>query len=168
MKQYISLALAKKQCNIDTDFTDDDEFVLWLIEVALATIQVDLCCPLEAFEDEDGKIPAPICHAALLYVAELYANREVNAYTNVSTVPFGYSYLLDLYRCYADVTSEAYVNSVLVDVINRLEIEKSTGRLILHRDPDGYDGLKGKVKKMTEDSLVVEAGNLYLEKNGNL
>jgi len=167
MKQYINLALAKKQCNIDTDFTDDDTYVEWLIEVALATVQVDLCCPLEAFEDENGKLPAPICHAALLYIGDLYANREVNAYTNVTSVPFGYRYLLDLYHCYADVTSEKYVNDVLADVISRLEIEKSTGRLILHRDPDGYDGLKGKVKKMTEDSLLVDAGNLYLEKNNN-
>lgn len=166
--KYLSLDLLKKQMNVDSEFNDDNEYIEWLGDVAEAVVQVDLCCPLEAFEDENGKIPAPICHAMMLYAADLYANREVNSFVNVMATPFSYQYLLDLYRCYADVTSEAYVNSVLVDVINRLEIEKSTGRLILHRDPDGYDGLKGKVKKMTEDSLVVEAGNLYLEKNGNL
>lgn len=163
--KYLSLNLLKKQMNVDSEFNDDNEYIEWLGDVSEAVVQVDLCCPLEAFEDENGKLPAPICHAMLLYASDLYANREVNSYVNVTATPFNYKYLLGLYHCYADVTSEKYVHNVLVDVISRLEIERSTGRLILHRNPDDYDGLKGKVKKMTEDSLLVEAGNLYLEKN---
>lgn len=159
--------MAKRHCNIDQEFTEDDQYVQWLIDVAQASVQVHLCCPLEAYEDAQGKIPAPICHAILLYLGDLYANREVNAYTNVTSVPFGYQHLIDLYKCYADVTSEAFLNEVLQNVLNRLEIEKDTGRLVLHQNPDDYRGTKGKAMKIAEENLLVDAGRLYLMKENN-
>lgn len=165
--KYLTLELLKRHCNVDQEFTDDDLYISWLGDVAEATVAVDLCCPLEVFEDAQGKIPAPICHAMMLYVGDLYANREVNAYTNVTSVPFGYQYLLDKYRVYADVTSEAFLNEVLVNVLNRLEIEKDTGKLILHQNPDDYRGTKGKAMKLAEENLLVDAGRLYLMKENN-
>lgn len=159
--------MAKRHCNIDQEFNDDNQYLEWLIDVAEATVQADLCCPLEAFEDAQGKIPAPICHAMLLYLGDLYANREVNAYTNVTSVPFNYQYLLDKYHVYADVTSEAFLNEVLQNVISRLEIEKDTGKLVLHQNPDDYRGVKGKAMKIAEENLLVDAGRLYLMKENN-
>lgn len=164
---YITIQEQKKQCNIDSDFTEDDEYIGWLIEVAEAVVQQHLCCALEDLEDSQGKLPPPVKHAAMLYAAELYANREVNAYTSVTTIPFNFQYLIDLYKNYADTTSEAFYNAVLIDVVNRLEIEESTGRLVLYQDPERYVGIRGKAMKRIEEELLVDTGRLYLQKNSN-
>lgn len=161
---YITVNELKAQANIDSDFTEDDEYIGWLIEVAEATVQQHLCVALEDLEDSQGKLPPPVKHAAMLYAAELYANREVNAYgVNPITVPFGYQYLIDLYRNYGDTTSDAFYNAVLIDVVNRLEIEESTGRLVLYQDPERYVGIRGKAMKRIEEELLVDAGRLYLQ-----
>ena len=162
---YTTLAMIKKQCNIDTHFEDDDEYLMWLYLVAEASVQADLCVNLEDLEDDDNNIPAPVVHAMLLYIAELYANREVNVIGATPTItPMGYNYLLDLYRNYSDTTSQAFYNQVLNSVVNRLYIEDSTGRLLLDVDPTLYTGVKGKAIKRIEDSLMIDAGKLYAMK----
>ena len=164
---YTTLEMIKRHLNVDQDFHEDDAYIQYLYEVAEATVQVHLCVALEDLEDSNGNIPAPVVHAILLFIGDLYANREVNAYTSVTTVPFGYDYLISLYKNYSDTTSDAFYNAVLIDVVNRLEVEESTGRLVLYQDPERYVGIRGKAMKRIEEKLMVDAGRLYLQKNNN-
>lgn len=165
---YTTLGMIKRQCSIDTTFEDDDELLLWFYQVAEATVQRDLCINLEDLEDDNGNIPAPVVQAMLLYIGELYNSREVNAYgVTPVIVPMGYGYLLDLYRNYADTTSNKFFQEVLDSVINRLRIEDSTGKLVLDIDPSEYVGVKGKAIKRIEDQLMVDAGSLYAQKSIN-
>lgn len=161
---YTTLEMIKKHLNVDADFTDDDAYIQYLYEVAEATVQVHLCVALEDLEDSNGKIPAPVVHAMMLFIGDMYNSREGNAYgVSVTQVPFSYEYLISLYKNYADTTSDAFYNAVLIDVVNRLEIEESTGRLVLYQDPERYVGIRGKAMKRIEEELLVDAGRLYLQ-----
>lgn len=163
---YTTLEMIKKHLNVDSDFHDDDAYIQYLYEVAEATVQVHLCVALEDIEDENGKIPVPVVHAMLLFVGDMYNSREGNAYgVSVQAVPFGYDYLISLYKNYADTTSEAFYNEVLNDIVNRLEIEESTGKLVLNQNPEDYVGLRGRAQKRLEKTLLVEAGRLYMKQN---
>lgn len=163
---YTTLAMLKRHLNVDKDFSEDDEYILYLYEVAEAAVQVNLCVALEDLEDEHGKLPAPVVHAIMLLVGEMYNNREINAYgVSVTPTSHNFDYLLDLYHNYADTTSQAFYNEVLNDIISRLEIEESTGRLVLHQDPEYYVGLRGRAQKRLEEELLVEAGRLYMKQN---
>ena len=164
---YTTLQMIKRHLCIDQSFTEDDEYLLYLYEVAEAVVQVHLCANLEDYEDDEHNIPAGIIHAMLLYIGDLYNSREGNAYgVSVQQVPFGYEYLISLYKNFSDTSSEAFYQKVLDSVLDRLYIERSTGRLILKTDDSLYIGVKGKAIKRIEQELLTEAGHLYLERNG--
>jgi hypothetical protein len=163
---YISLEIAKSHLHIDPEFELDDQYITWLIMVAEASVQAELCVNLEDLEDDKGDIPMPVKHAMLLQVGELYNSREINAYgVSVTATQYGFKYLLDPYRNYGDTSSEAFYAKVLDSVISRLYIEKSTGRLLLKEDPSLYVGSKGKAIKRIESELLNTAGHLYLQQN---
>ena len=98
---YLDLYQVKKHLNIDEDFHDDDEYLVTLIEVAQATVEKHIDNNLEEIASaNDGELPSPLCHAMLLLIADLYANRETVAYTSISKLPLSYDYLLALYKNY--------------------------------------------------------------------
>lgn len=97
---YLNLSQIKKHLNIDTDFTDDDEYLMDLASVAENAVQTHIDINLSELEDEDGTIPMPIIQAMLLFVGTLYAKRESIVFGSATEVPLAYDYLLGLYRNY--------------------------------------------------------------------
>lgn len=103
---YITLELAKKHLNIEEDYREDDEFIMFLIEVAEQTVEVHVNEKLEDIAERSGGcIPAPIFQAMLLQIGNLYQNREIVGNKAIAgnkniTLPFNYQYLIDLYRNY--------------------------------------------------------------------
>lgn len=95
---YVKLKDIKNHLNIDSDFTDDDKYLLGLMETAQLTVQKHIDRNLNDLEDNDGDIPSPLKHAIMLLVGNFYANRESVAFSNSYEVPTSYSYLLALYR----------------------------------------------------------------------
>ena len=97
---YITLEIAKRHCNVDSSYTEDDAYIESLIEVAEAVVSKDIC---EAFSDieVEGVLPAPLLHAGLLLVGNYYANREPVAFANCIEVPLSYKHLISLYRNYS-------------------------------------------------------------------
>ena len=96
---YITLQEAKKHLQIDADFTDDDNYIITLIQVAEDSVSQHLDIALRELLT-DGKLPSAIQHSILLMVGNLYANREPVAYTSVVKVPYTLDYLLGLYKHY--------------------------------------------------------------------
>ena len=98
---YLELYQVKKHLNIDEDFTDDDEYLVDLVNVAEAVISKHIDNNLnEVAKANGGKLPSPLVHAMLLLIADLYSNRESVAYTSISELPLSYKYLLSLYKQY--------------------------------------------------------------------
>lgn len=99
---YIPLDLAKKHLNVEQDFTEDDEYILGLIQVAEEAVKVHVNEDLGSIAEKNGGcIPTPLLQAMLLMVGNLYQNRElVTPGIRISQLPFNYQYLIDLYRNY--------------------------------------------------------------------
>ena len=97
---YITLDLAKKHLNLESSFTEDDEYIMMLIDAAEQAVQVHTCDTLETIAERNGGcIPTPIISAMLLEIGNLYQNRETNILKG-SPNNFAYRYLIDLYRNY--------------------------------------------------------------------
>lgn len=94
---YVTLNEAKKHLNIDTDFVDDDLYIISLIQVAEDAVQKNTDIVL-ADQIEGGILPPSLKHSILLLVGNLYNNREATSYSIPKEVPFAYKYLVNLNR----------------------------------------------------------------------
>lgn len=94
---YLTLEEAKKHCNIDDDWTDDDLYITSLmdmVEVVVANHIHDTLADLEVSDE----LPAPLVHAMKLMLSNFYENREpVVVGTITSQVPYSMEYLLEPY-----------------------------------------------------------------------
>lgn len=96
---YILIDDAKKHCNIDEDFHDDDEYIKLLIDVAEDAVSKHIDKPLDKCL-KHGKIEASIRACILLMIGQLYANREPVSYATAVEVPLAYNYLANLNKTY--------------------------------------------------------------------
>lgn len=96
----ISLNLIKKHLNIDTEFTEDDDYLTMLSDVAVSTVQRHIDHNLNDLL-VDGELPTPILQATLLFIGNMYANRESISFASAQEIPFAYDYLLSLYKDYS-------------------------------------------------------------------
>lgn len=97
---FLDLYVIKKHLNIDEDFTDDDNYIIGLSEVAEQIVQKHIDCKFDDIVEEDGSLPMPLLQAMLLMIGNLYQNRESVSYANAIEIPFAYDYLLSLYKNY--------------------------------------------------------------------
>lgn len=95
----ITLELAKKHLNLEQDFTEDDEYILGLIDVAEKAVRVHVNDDIKKIAEDKGCFPTPLVQAALLMVGNLYQNREIVG-SKTTELPNNYKYLIDLYRNY--------------------------------------------------------------------
>lgn len=98
---YINLETIKKHLNIDSFFTEDDEYLMLLEDVAEKAVSKHIDCNLSELQDGNGGLPSPLLHAILLLVGNMYMQRESISFSNATEVPLSYSYLLDLYKDYS-------------------------------------------------------------------
>lgn len=97
---YIELDYAKKHLNIEPDFTDDDEYILGLIDMAEQAVRVHVNEDFDTLAEMNGGcLPTPLQQAMLLMIGNMYQNREPLGTRNAA-LPFNYQYLIDLYRNY--------------------------------------------------------------------
>ena len=97
---YVSLEQAKKHLMVDASFSEDDGYIIELIEVAESVVAEELCVTLAEIETPEGFMPPGVRQAILLLVGNYYSNREPVAFASSSKVPLSYDYLIGLYRNY--------------------------------------------------------------------
>lgn len=97
---FLTLEIAKKHLNIDSDFTEDDAYIMQLCKVAETAVEKHIDCELNTQVDEVGNLQPPLLQAMLLLVGQLYANREAVSYSQMYELPLAYNYILDLYKDY--------------------------------------------------------------------
>lgn len=96
----IDLATIKNHLNIDTDYTEDDTYLVYLEGVAEEVVQKHIDRTFEDIIEKEGALPQPLLHTILLIVGNLYDNRESVAYSQVVEVPNSLTYILSMYRDY--------------------------------------------------------------------
>lgn len=102
---FLELSQIKKHLNIDTDYTDDDQYLLFLYDVAVDVIQKHIDTTFEEIMQKEGKIPNALLHAMLLFIGNMYDNRESVSYKSVHEVPSSLTYILNMYRDYSNPNS---------------------------------------------------------------
>jgi hypothetical protein len=98
---YIDLNTIKKHLNIDTEFTEDDDYLMMLEGVAEISVEKHIDKSLTELVDGEGNLPSPLKQAMLLYIGNMYLSRESVTFGNAVEIPLSYNYLLDLYKDYA-------------------------------------------------------------------
>ena len=76
----VDLATIKKHLNIDADYTADDDYLVQLEAVAEEVVQKHVDRTFEDFIEVEGAVPQPLLHTILLFVGNMYSNRESVAY----------------------------------------------------------------------------------------
>ena len=95
---FLTLDKCKKHLNIDLDFTEDDNYIQHLIEVAETVVERHIGYKLaDKVEENDGQLPKGLEHAMLLMIGTFYISRESVTFGSGSELPLGYNYLLDLF-----------------------------------------------------------------------
>ena len=97
---YLQLYQIKKHLNINEDFHSDDEYLVDLATVAEKVVENHIDTPLMKLENEEGEIPSPLLQAMLLFIGNMYANRESVAFASVQVLPHAYDYIIALYKNY--------------------------------------------------------------------
>lgn len=100
---YLSLSDIKKHLYIDDTFTDDDEYLLSLADVAEKVVERHIDSNLNVIvELEGGVLPSPLIQAMKLFIGNMYANRESISFASTQEIPLSYQYLLSLYKNYSN------------------------------------------------------------------
>lgn len=100
MQAYIDLDLIKHQINMDLDYHREDEYLLYLADVAVRAVENHIDHDITDYVF-DGQLDPPLLHACLLIIGNYYQNRESVTYGAVMQVPQGYEYLLQRYVDYS-------------------------------------------------------------------
>jgi hypothetical protein len=96
---YLTLDEIKKQVVIDSDFTDDDEFLTMIGDAAEDMVGQLLDCPLYELEAEKGEIPPTIRHCLRMLVDYFYSTNRGSAETDKG-IPEAVTLMIKLYRNY--------------------------------------------------------------------
>lgn len=100
MSMVVTIEEAKRHLNLDDGFTDDDAYILQLVQVSECAVCDRI--RVKSFEDEFGdKAPNPVMHAVLLMLANLYNNREPVAFGQAYVLPLSFDFLLAPYVRYS-------------------------------------------------------------------
>lgn len=96
----LSLKLLKKHLNIEDDFTEDDLYLMQLMEVAEHVVANHLDVTEDKLFNEEGDYKPEIRQAMLLFIGTLYANRESVTYGVTNKIAHGYDYILQPLKQY--------------------------------------------------------------------
>lgn len=105
---FLTIDQIKKHLNIDAEYTDDDNYLMDLAEVAEKAVQKHIDTKLQRIVEEEGELPKPLLHAMLLMIGNLYNSRESVSFGVTTTeVPLSYQYLLSLYKNYNNTLKDS-------------------------------------------------------------
>lgn len=94
---FLTLEELKRQCVIDLDYHDDDNYLISLGDTAESLVEKQIDHNLFTVAAEhDGELPSPLKHAMKLIVEYLYSNRG----SDTNGIPEAYFYMCSLYRNY--------------------------------------------------------------------
>lgn len=97
----IELERIKQHLNLDMEYTEYDEYLVYLEGVAEELVQKHIDRSFDTFE---GGVPKPLLQAMLLMIGNFFDNRESVAYSNALEIPTSLTYILSLYRDYENTT----------------------------------------------------------------
>ena len=96
---YLTLDEIKKQCVVDENFNDDDEFFEMIGDAAEDMTAQLLDCSLDQLSAENGELPATIRHAMRILCDYFYSVNRGSS-DDAPDIPTAVTLMLKLYRNY--------------------------------------------------------------------
>ncbi len=96
MSTYTSLAEIKKQLNIESTYTDEDQYLQQILTVAELAIANDCNYGLTGYTSTT--MPITIKQAMLMLAGHLYLNRTPVAFAQAVEIPYSIKYLISADR----------------------------------------------------------------------
>lgn len=96
--KFLTLADIKAQARIESDFTDEDGYLMMLGKAAERKIFKDTQRSYDEIVEMEGEWPVELTLAALLLTSLWYKHREPVEGQSMSIVPYGYDALYMPYR----------------------------------------------------------------------
>lgn len=97
--QYLTLEEVKKQCTIDPQFKEDDDFLVMIGDAAEDMTAQLIDMSLDQLAAENGDIPAGIRHAMRILCDYFYSVNRGSS-ENAPDIPEAVHLMLKLYRNY--------------------------------------------------------------------
>lgn len=106
--QFLTLDDIKAQARVETDFHDEDDYLMRLGRAAERKLLKDICRTYEEVVEMEGEWPEDLTQAALLLTTNWYRHREPIENMSISVVPYAYEALYYPYRkgTYSSVEGE--------------------------------------------------------------
>lgn len=96
----VTIDETKRHLNLDEDFVGDDLYITDIIKVSEYAVMNRLrMSSIDSFGDN---VPPPIRHAILLFISNLYNNRDPVAFGQPYKLPMSIDYLLNPYVNYCN------------------------------------------------------------------
>lgn len=96
MATYITLEEAKEHLRVD--YSDDDNYIMSLIDVVENTVAIEIGAELDTIAAE-GALPKRLIQAMLLLIAHFYMMREpVTVGVTAVPIPYGFDFLLSPFK----------------------------------------------------------------------
>ena len=99
---FVTLDKVRAHLNLDDYYTEDNEYIIHLINAAeeATAKRLNLKSLAYAVDPHSGYLPDSIIHQILLLVGSWYAARETFSYQSVSQLPHSFDFLSDLNKNY--------------------------------------------------------------------
>ena len=99
--QYTNLIDAKQHLNIEADYTDDDNYIISLLNVSELAIS-NYCN--DTFSDYTASTaPVTLIQAVYFLTANFYVNRQPVSFAQGYQIPYTFEFLLNPYKNYTIV-----------------------------------------------------------------
>jgi hypothetical protein len=96
--KFLSLEKIKAQARIESDFTEEDDYLMALGKAAERKLLKDICRSYDEVVEMEGEWPEDLTLAALLLTSNWYRHREPTENMSISVVPYAYEALYFPYR----------------------------------------------------------------------
>lgn len=96
--KFLSLEKIKEQARVESDFHDEDDYLLLLGKAAERKLFQDIQRTYDEVVEQEGEWPIDLTLAALLLTSGWYKHREPAENANMYAVPYGYEALYMPYR----------------------------------------------------------------------
>ncbi len=98
---FVTLDLAKAHLNIDSDYNEDNDYILHCIQSAESATAKRLNVKnLGQLLNSEGYLPDDVIHSVLLLCGSFYSARETFSYQSVNKMSHSFDFLADLNRNY--------------------------------------------------------------------
>lgn len=98
---FVLLKEVKSHLNLDSDFNEDDQYIIDLIKVCEDVVSKRMGKKLSECLTKEGDLIPSVKHSILVLIGTYYSQRESTSPSTITEVPYTFDFLCDLEKRYS-------------------------------------------------------------------